>query len=123
MMPNPNIIITGVHMTLTDALKQLVTDKSEKLFRHQERILRFRIELIKEAKKNAKELFTAKGHIQIHGPEMVVSETTDDIYKSIDLTINRLDRMLEERAKEARTKRKHPHDIDIPSDIPKIHDN
>lgn len=120
---NPNIIITGVHLTLTDALKLLVTDKAQKLFRHQDhRIVRFRMELILETKKHAKELFTAKGIIEINGPDMVVSETTDDLYKSIDLTIDRLDRMLRQRADEERAKRKHPHPIDLPNDIPKTHE-
>lgn len=117
---NENTIMSGVHMELTEALKQLVHEKVEKLYKHGEDIIRIRVELIFEAKKGAKELFCAKGHIEINGPDMIASETTEDLYKSIDLMVDKLDRMLRQRAHSIRDKRKHPHGVEIPANIPKV---
>lgn len=64
--------------------------------------------------------FIAKGHIEIYGNPMVVSEASDDIYKSIDLAVTKLDRMLRRRSRLKIVKRKHPHEIDIPAEILKI---
>ena len=120
MPNNKEIIITGVHLTLTDAIKNIVHEKTQKLLNHAERALRIRVELIKEVKKNAKEEFTAKGIININGPDLVASETTDDLYKSVDKMVHMLDRMLSERARTKISKIKHPHNVEIPSHIPKV---
>ena len=39
------VIISGLHMDLTDALKSTVLEKTEKLFKHEERIIRVRVDL------------------------------------------------------------------------------
>jgi len=39
------LILLGVHLELTQALKDIVHEKIEKLFRHEERILRICVEL------------------------------------------------------------------------------
>lgn len=119
-MATNEIIITGVHMDLTEALKQLVHDKMQKLFNHApDEIVRIRVELGPDVKKNAKAQFTAKGHIEIHGPDMFVSETSEDMYKSIDQVAQKLDRMLRQRHNETLSKRRKPHEIDITDNIPK----
>jgi len=51
---------------------------------------------------------------------MIVSEASDDIYKSIDLAVTKLDHMLHRRSRLKKVKRKHPHEIDIPAEILKI---
>ncbi len=113
------LIVSGVHLELTQALKDIVREKIEKLFRHEERILRVRVELEFNSTVTKQNQFIAKGHIEIYGKPMVVSEASDDIYKSIDLVVTKLDRMLRRRSRLKKVKRKHPHEIDIPSEIPK----
>ena len=49
---NHDLIITGIHMDLTESLKQGVTEKVEKLFRHEERIIRVKVELEADRPKN-----------------------------------------------------------------------
>ena len=39
------LIISGVHLELTEALKSAVTEKMDKLFRHEGHIIRIRVEL------------------------------------------------------------------------------
>ncbi|MDR2806787.1 MAG: ribosome-associated translation inhibitor RaiA [Puniceicoccales bacterium] len=91
---NKDVIISGVHLELTEALKQIVREKAEKLFRHEGRIIRVRFELIHVTTKDPEMEFIAKGHIEIQGPDIVASATSNDLYKSIDLLIQKLDRQI-----------------------------
>lgn len=106
-------------MDLTEAIKNLVNEKAEKLFKHDDDIIRVNVHLGPDVKKNAKETFTAKAHLEINGPDIHASETTEDLYKSIDGMIVKLDRQLREKREVEITKRKHPHSVDISADIPK----
>lgn len=120
-MNNHEVIISGVHMDLTDALKSTVADKIEKLIKHEDRILRIRVELEFNPNKDHQKEYVAKGHIEIHGPDMVASAASEDLYKSIDLMVNKLDRMLRQRSRLKRVKRKDVnHGLDIPAEVPKM---
>ncbi|MDR2735469.1 MAG: ribosome-associated translation inhibitor RaiA [Puniceicoccales bacterium] len=93
-----DIIVSGVHLTLTEALKQKVHEKAEKLFRHGEGIVRIRVELQHEQSKDPSNEFVAKGHVEIHGPDIIAVASSDDLYKSIDLLVQKLDRQLTDKA-------------------------
>ena len=115
-----DLIVSGVHLELTDALKAKVEEKMEKLFAHEGQIIRIRVELEYNAHQHTKQNeFIAKGHIEIHGPPMVASVASNDLYESIDQLTIKLDRMLRRRSRLKRVKRKHPHDVEIPAEIPK----
>lgn len=162
MNNNHEIIISGSHLDLTDALKQTVTSKIQRLFNPNDQIVKVRVDLIFNHRKDSKEDFaakghveikganfnftnddekldttldklidkhhkkvlkaqyTAKGHIELRGNDIHVSEDSEDLYKSIDKMVDKLERLLHERSDINKTKRNHPHPIDIPADIPKI---
>lgn len=120
-MNNQEVIISGSHMDLTEAIKKLVNDKCKKLFKHDDQIIRVNVSLGPDVKKNAKETFTAKAHLEIQGPDLHVTETTEDLYKSIDGMIEKLDRQLRNKNKKDIADRKRPHSVEIPSHIPKAH--
>jgi putative sigma-54 modulation protein len=90
------LILRGIHLQLNDAAKASIETKAERLFRHEPRILRLRIE-VERAHGGGTWLFTAKGHIEISGPDLKASVTTEDAYKSVNLLIDKLDRMLRKR--------------------------
>lgn len=116
-----DLIITGIHMDLTESLKQLVREKVEKLFRHEERIIRVKVELEYEAGKGGSEhLFIAKGHVVMNGPLLNVSVDDRDCHKAIDLLVGKLDRMLRRKSRLKKVKRKDTHAVDIPADLPKV---
>src|SRR5881397_2204951 len=48
---NHEIIVSGIHLELTPSLKTFVREKAERLFRHEERMGRIRVEL--ECDRNA----------------------------------------------------------------------
>jgi len=117
---NHDIILSGVHMDLTGKLKLKVREKAEKLFSHESRIVRIRFELEHNSNNSNNGEYIAKGHIEIYGSPMVATVASDDIYKSIDELVNKLQRMLRRRSRLKRVKRRHPHDIEIPADLPKV---
>ena len=116
----PRIIVRGVHLDLTGALKSIAEEKVIRLLRHQEHIIRVRLDLEHDKKRAPHQAFVAKGHIEIRGPDLLASVASDDLYKSLDQLIDKLDRMLRKRACAAKTKRHHPHGVEIPAELPKV---
>jgi putative sigma-54 modulation protein len=117
---NHEVIVSGIHLELTPSLKTFVREKSERLFRHQERIVRVRVEL--ECDRNAAVgmQFKVKGHVQIHGPDMNATVQADECHKAISMLVDKLDRMLQRRHQLVRVKRNHPHATDITATLPKV---
>jgi len=109
-------------MDLTASLKQLVEEKAEKLFQHEDRIIRLRVDLenVVNHRDGKKRDFIAKGHIEINGPPMVVSAEGSDLYKCIDQMVHKLDRKLRRRSRLRKVKRKDTHPIELPSELPKV---
>ena len=119
-MKQHDVIISGLNMDLTDAIRTVVEAKVEKLFEHEDRIVRMRVELEYDAhKRTHQNEFIAKGHLEVRGNDHNAHSETDDLYKSIDEMVNELDRMLRRRSRLQKVKRKNVHVIDIPAEIPK----
>lgn len=116
---NHEIIVSGIHLELTPSLKTFVREKAERLFRHEERIVRLRVELECDRSLTAGVQFKAKGHIQIQGPDMNATVAADECHKAISLLVDKLDRMLQRRHQLHRVKRNHPHAVDLDAEIPK----
>jgi len=103
------IIIEGVHFKLDQDLKQLILNKCEKLLQHDSRILGLRIEVVKDlhSSSHLKE-YIAKGHIKFKGSAKTTSSDSDSMFKSIDLLIHKLDRILRRRSRIQKFKRHIP---------------
>lgn len=118
---NPHeIIVSGIHVELTQALKAYVVDKMQRLFTHEGQIVRIRVEIEFDDRKAKEDRFTAKAHVQIHGPDANISVTSDDAYKSIDLLVDKLDRKILSRASMHKEKRNHPHEVELETTLPKV---
>lgn len=106
--PHPNtrsrLVLRGLNLWLTDALRANMTKKAERLFRHEPRIIRIRIGLDCEHLRTGRR-FCALGQIEVLGPDLLASVTSEDAYKAIDLLINKLDRMLRRRVTAQRSRR------------------
>jgi putative sigma-54 modulation protein len=113
------VIVSGIHLELTPSLKTFVREKAERLFRHEERIVRFRVELECDRSPAVGMQFTAKGHIQIYGPDMNAAVVSDDCHKAVSMLVDKLDRMLQRRHQLKRVKRNHPHPVELAAVIPK----
>jgi len=121
-MNSPNhheLIVSGIHLELTPSLKTFVREKAERLFRHEERIVRIRVELECDPKETVATRFKAKGHVVIQGPEMNACVEADECHKAVALLVDKLDRMLARRHQLHRVKRNHPHAIELTDALPK----
>lgn len=91
------LIVSGIHLDLTPSLKTFVHDKAQRLFRHEDRIVRIRVELECDTKEAVANRFKAKGHVVIHGPALNAIVQADECHKAVSLLVDKLDRMLAKR--------------------------
>lgn len=98
------ILLRGIHLTLTDALRDTLRGKAERLLRHARDIDRIRIDLEHDTTRG-RAVFVAKGHIEIGGPDLLASVASEDAYKAVDLLINKLDRALHRRSEVFKARR------------------
>lgn len=114
-MSNAPIVLSGVHLELTEALKQTVHAKVEKLLRHNPRIIRIHVELVFNHMRDRSREFAAQIKLELPGPDVVVREESDNLYKSIDFVVDKVDRQLRRRHRLEKEKRNHPQDTDLGS--------
>jgi putative sigma-54 modulation protein len=113
------LIVSGIHLELTPSLKTFVSEKAERLFRHEERIVRIRVELECDPKQAVDNRFVAKGHVHIYGPDLNATVTSDECHKAVSLLVDKLDRMLRRRSRMHKVKRNHPHAVELETELPK----
>lgn len=114
------LILSGIHLDLTDGIKEHVREKVSKLLRHEPHIVRVRITVEYHQTKSNHGQFTAKGQIEIQGPDVVAGESGDDAYAAIDKLVSELDRGLRKRSTNRISKRAKGGPIELDADIPKI---
>jgi len=56
----------------------------------------------------------------MRGPALNVTVESEDLYKSIDEMVEKLDRMLRRKSRLSRVKRKSTHEVEIPAALPKV---
>lgn len=84
-----NINLTGHQVEITEALRQFVNDKFEKINRHFDRITK--ISVVLEIEK----LFqVAEATIHVPGGDIHAKAEAEDLYSAIDLLIDKLERQL-----------------------------
>lgn len=93
-----HIIITGVHMEMTDAIREYTLEKMgnlEKLVAKDDSSAKLTVELSKTSNHHAHgNVFKAEGILHIRGKETALHTTQDDLYKAIDVLKDMLTREL-----------------------------
>ena len=115
-----DVIISGNNVVVTAGLRDAVQSKMSRLFAHESNIIRLRVELIVDETRAVEQQQIARALIEIKGNDMVVSVASGDLYKSIDILVDKLDRKLRRRSRLERVKRKQTHEVDIPASLPKV---
>jgi putative sigma-54 modulation protein len=123
MADSSKIIMQGIHVELTPGLQQAIYEKFDSLLRHNERIIRLNIRLHKDQTMGKEHHYTATGHIEIGGPDLVAHAGGKDAYAALDELSQRLDELLESRHGRRKDKRNHPHDIELNAALPKIEES
>lgn len=101
---DPKLILRGIRVSLTAAMKAALESKAARLFRHDPRILRLRIDVDRDVRGRTR-VFVAKGRVEIAGPDLTASVTHDDAYVAMTLLIDKLDRMRRRRTSGALRRR------------------
>ena len=84
-----NLKITGVNLDVTDALREHIEKKLERIVRHAEDVISIAVTLTVE-KLNQK----AEVDIHLAGKDLHVETVEGDMYASIDVLMDKLDRMV-----------------------------
>lgn len=82
-----NLNISGHHMNLTDALRDYVHTKMERIERHFDHVIDGNIVLEVE-----KQRHTAEATLQLRGTTLHATATKEDMYAAIDNMVDKLDR-------------------------------
>lgn len=93
--------ISGHHIDISDALRNYVTGKFERLVRHSDHITNVHVVLSVE-----KLIQKAEATVHIAGAELFADAAMDDMYAAIDTLADKLDRQLL-RHKEKTVERHH----------------
>jgi putative sigma-54 modulation protein len=113
------LIVRGIHLELTDALRAAIAEKTARLLRHNDHLVRLRVDLELDKTHGVGAQFIAKGHIEIGGPDLIASASSDDAYQSLDLLVDKLDGLLRRRHGLHKDKRNHPHAVELDTTLPK----
>ncbi len=93
-----HIMITGVHMDMTDAIREYALQKMqtlEKYIPNDDTSAKLSVELSKTTNHHAHgDVFQAEAQLHIRGKETMVRTTQDDLYKAIDILKDMLTREL-----------------------------
>lgn len=81
--------ITGQQLELTDALRDYVSEKFSRLERHADNITNVQVTL-----KIEKERQIAESTLHVAGADLHATAEAEDMYASIDLLIDKIDRQL-----------------------------
>ncbi len=114
---DPKIIITGRH--LTETTRDQLSEKLGKLLQHSQHVVRIRLDLHEASSHDGEMYYTAKAVVEVRGPDLIASERSTNLYKSVHSVVDKLDRMLSERGRRSAEKRRHPHAIELPVELPK----
>jgi len=81
--------VSGHHVDLTDALRNYVTDKFERLERHDDHITNVHVVLTIE-----KVVHKAEATLHTSGAELFADAAAENMYAAIDALIDKLDRQI-----------------------------
>jgi putative sigma-54 modulation protein len=114
------IHMQGVHIDLTAAMQNIIREKFLVLLRHNEWIVRVNVRLCQDQHRGTKHHYTANGHVEVRGPDIVASVKGDDAYNVLDGLVEKLDEQLRERHERLKDKRNHPKDVELDTVLPKM---
>lgn len=118
--PADRLILQGIHVDLTPALKSAIVGKLAPLLRHEERTVRMHVRLHRDQKLGGENHYTLTAQMEVPGPDVIAHASGTDAYGIIDVLAEKLDHLLERRHDRRKDKRNHPHAVEIPADLPKV---
>lgn len=90
------LLLRANDVEFREAEKAAIETKANRLFRHEPRILRLRIQVERDLRGRNRD-FTAKGLIEVAGPDLTATVAANSGPAAVALLIDKLDRMLRKR--------------------------
>ena len=114
MNPTPEtteakIIMQGIHVELTEAMRAAITGKFSTILAHSQEIIRIHVRLQRDQEIGHQHHFKATAQVEIGGPDLIASAGGTDAYQVIDALATALERQLQQRHGRAKEQR-HPAD-------------
>jgi putative sigma-54 modulation protein len=113
------ITMQGIHLELTEAMRNAIREKFSVLLRHSERIMRVNVRVRLDQHMGQQHHYTATGEIEIGGPNLVATTDGLEAYRVLDELVEKLDGLLRRRQGHRKDKRNHPHGVDLDVALPK----
>lgn len=88
------IIITGLHLEVTDAIKEYAEEKVSKISKYLENITSVKITLEVRKTKSEGNIHIAKAIARTPGKEIVIESEDANLYSAIDLLSDKLERQV-----------------------------
>lgn len=113
------LIIQGIHLDLSEAMRAVIREKFGVLLRHNEYIVRINLRLHRDQTLGTDHHYSATAQIEIGGPDLVASADGKEAYDVLDELVEKLDRQLKSRQDRRKDKRNHPHPTEFKANLPK----
>jgi putative sigma-54 modulation protein len=117
--PADKIIVRALNFHLDAPLRTAALEKASRLLRHEDSIVRIHIDLELDRTGDAGDQFIAKGHIEIGGPDLLASVATPNALQSLELLVDKLDRLIRRRHTMNKDFRNHPKAVELGVPLPK----
>lgn len=102
-----NLTVTGHHVEVTKSMRNYVTDKLSRIQRHSESLFNIHVTLSVEKSRQK-----AEATIHVAGQQLHAATTQPDMYASIDLLIDKLDRQLIRHKEKSKSHRREKLELD-----------
>ena len=89
-----NLTISGHHLDVTPSLRLYITSKLERITRHFDHVVRFKVLLSIENEKQKEIRQRAECNILVKGCELFAESAHEDLYAAVDDLIHKLDRQV-----------------------------
>jgi ribosome-associated translation inhibitor RaiA len=120
-IPTPETLLTTEGFAASDDLKDRATQKAEKLFRHrQPPLIRVRVHIARTVPHGQAARFAVRALAERQGPDCVVHAEAAEPVPAVMEALDKLERILTGGARARKHTKHHPHDIDVPSTLPKV---
>ena len=89
-----NLTISGHHLEVTQALRNYVTTKLDRITRHFDQVVDIKVILTVEKQKEKERRQRAECNIHVRGNDMFAESSHEDLYAAVDDLVDKLDRQV-----------------------------
>ena len=89
-----NLTISGHHLEVTQALRNYVTNKLDRITRHFDQVVDIRVILTVEKQREKERRQRAECNIHVKGSDLFAESSHEDLYAAVDELIDKLDRQV-----------------------------